>query len=117
MVQLSQWLNRNDLQEAVTKFEGARSLTYKIVVKASDYDKAINPDIWPVGVRKFNFFGGQNYKKGISRSKSQRYDSPAYMNCDSGISVKPIWGNSNGNMFAHQSLQTVPGNLWSPANR
>ena len=51
--------------DLLTKFEGARSLTYKIVVKAIDYDKAINPDIWParVGVHKFKFSGGQNNKK------------------------------------------------------
>ena len=91
-VQLSQWLNKNGLEvkscDLLTKFEGARSLTYKIVVKASDYNKAINPDIWParVGVRKFNFFGRQHNSKGISRSNSQRYDSTAYMNSDAGMS-------------------------------
>ena len=120
-VQLSQWLNKNGLEVKscdLTKFEGARSLTYKIVVKANDYDKAINPDIWParVGVWKFKFFGRQNNRKGISRSNSQRYDSTAYMNSDAGMSLKPILKNSKGNMFARQSLQTVPGNLWLPAN-
>ena len=120
-VQLSQWLNRNGLVvrscDLLTRFEGARSLTYKIVVKASDYDKAINPDIWParVGVRKFKFFGGQYNKKGISKSKSQRNESPAF-NRASNVNLKPILRNSNGNMLAHQSLQTVPGNLWLPAN-
>ena len=121
-VQLSQWLNKNGLEvkscDILTKFEGARSLTYKIAVKASDYDKAINPDIWParVGVRKFKFFGRQNNSKGISRSNSQRYDSTAYMNSDAGMRLKPILKNSKGNMFARQSLQTVPGNLWLSAN-
>ena len=38
------------------------------------------------------------------------------MNSESGMSVKPILRNSDGNMFAHQSLQTVPGNLWLPAS-
>ena len=121
-VQLSQWLNRNSLLvrscDFLTKFEGARSLTYIIVVKASEYDKAINPDIWParVDVRKYNFFGGQNNTNGISRSKSQRYDSQAHVNSDSGMSLKPILRNSNGNIFARQFLQTVPSNLWLPAN-
>ena len=39
-----------------------------------------------------------------------------HMNNDSGMSFKPILRNSNGNMFVHQSLQTVPSNFWLPAN-
>ena len=121
-IQLSQWLNRNGLEvrscDLLTKFEGARSLSYKIVVKASDHDKTINPEIWParVGMRKFKFFGGQNNKKSTTRLNSQRYDSPTYLNSNSGRHLKPILKNSNGNRFARQSLQTVPGNLWLPAN-
>ena len=38
------------------------------------------------------------------------------MNSDAGMSLKPILENSKGNMFARQSLQTVPGNLWLPVN-
>ena len=61
-VQLSQWLNKNGLEVKscdLTKFEGARSLTYIIVGKASDYDKGINPDIWPARVGVPNFFEGK----------------------------------------------------------
>ena len=63
---LKDWLHSNGLRVKscvlLTKFEGARSLTYKIIVKACDYEKATNPNIWPenIGVRKFKFFTGAN---------------------------------------------------------
>ena len=52
--QIKQWLESNDLQVKgcvlLTRFEGARSLTFRVVVKASDLEKATNPDIWPENV-------------------------------------------------------------------
>ena len=67
--QIKQWLESNGLQVKgcvlLTRFEGARSLTFRVVVKASDLEKATNPNIWPenVGVRKFKFFNGSNNRK------------------------------------------------------
>ena len=61
-VQLSNFLAGKGLHvvscDLLTKFEGARSLAYKVVVKASDLEKAQNPDTWPnkVGIRLFKFF-------------------------------------------------------------
>ena len=63
--QLATWLQSNGLQVKscilLTKYEGARSLAYKISIKSSDYDKATNPHIWPdkVGVRRYKFFDKQ----------------------------------------------------------
>ena len=39
----------------LTKFEEARSLSFKVTIKAEDFEKANNPAIWPyrVVVRKF----------------------------------------------------------------
>ena len=36
-------------------FPGARTNTFKVCIKASDYDKALKPEVWPlrVGVRLF----------------------------------------------------------------
>ena len=43
--------------ELLTNFrrEEARSFTYRIAIKAADYEKALNADVWPhrVGVRLF----------------------------------------------------------------
>ena len=41
--------------ELLTKHEEARTNTFKVTVKASEYEKAMNPEIWPyrVGVRHF----------------------------------------------------------------
>ena len=55
-------------------------------------------------------------KASRDKKKSQKYDSQAHVNSDSGISLKPILRNSNGNMLALQSLQPVPSNFWLPAN-
>ena len=39
----------------LTTFAGARTNTFKVCIKASDYDKALKPEVWPlrVGVRLF----------------------------------------------------------------
>ena len=39
----------------LTTYEQARTNTFKVSIKASDYDKAIRPEVWPlrVGVRLF----------------------------------------------------------------
>ena len=44
--------------DILTKYEGARSLSFKTTIKSCDYEKIINSDIWPVGVgiRPFKFF-------------------------------------------------------------
>ena len=41
--------------ELLTQHPEARTNTFKITIKPSDYDKAMNPDVWPyrVGVRLF----------------------------------------------------------------
>ena len=48
--------------DLLTKYEGARSLSYKIAIKSSDYEIATNPEIWPlrVGVRLFEYFNNRN---------------------------------------------------------
>ena len=72
--QLKNWLQSNGLQVKncilLTKYEGARSNTFKISIKAADYEKATNPDIWPenVGVRKFKFFDTNRNILGKSKS-------------------------------------------------
>ena len=55
----------------LTKYEGARSNTFKISIKAADYEKATNPDIWPekVGLRKFKFFDTQRNISVLGKSK------------------------------------------------
>ena len=74
--QLRNWLQSNGLQVKncilLTKYEGARSNTFKISIKAADYEKATNPDIWPekVGVRKFKFFDTQRNTNVLGKSKS-----------------------------------------------
>ena len=61
----------------LTKYEGARSHTFKISIKAADYEKATNPDIWPdkVGVRKYKFFDAQrNATSVVGKSKGSNYN-------------------------------------------
>ena len=42
----------------LTKYEGARSLAFKVKIKAIDFEKAKNVDIWPfgVGLRRYKHF-------------------------------------------------------------
>ena len=67
-LQLSHWLARKGLQvlscDLLTKYEGARSLAYKITIKSCDYEKAWNPELWPsrVGLRQYKFFDSNRQK-------------------------------------------------------
>ena len=60
----------------LTKYEGARSNTFKISIKAADYEKATNPDIWPdkVGVRRYKFFDAQRNTNVLGKSKGSNYN-------------------------------------------
>ena len=53
-LQLSRFIESKDTKilgcDILTKYEGARSLSFKITIRSCDYEKIINSDIWPVGV-------------------------------------------------------------------
>ena len=80
--QLKQWLRGNGIVvkscSLLTTFEGARSHTFKLVVKSTDYEKATNPAIWPenVGVRKFRFFGSKKRSYGNGDKNNNKKSSP-----------------------------------------
>ena len=68
-IQLSHFLEGKALHvlscDLLTKYEGAQSLSYKVMIKSCDFDKAKNPELWPyrVGVRLFKFFNARNERK------------------------------------------------------
>ena len=105
--QLSQWLKGKGLDirncECLTKFEGARSLTFKIIIRASDYEKATDPSIWParVGLRKFKFFTKRNDNRlnELHNTGNQKYpvksnSKKSYLQGDRGL-IKPPAGIVN----------------------
>ena len=49
----------------LTKYDGARSLAFKVTIKAMDFEKSKNVDIWPygVGVRRFKHFNENKVKQ------------------------------------------------------
>ena len=49
----------------LTKYDGARSLAFKVTIKAMDFEKSKNVDIWPygVGVRRFKHFNENQVKQ------------------------------------------------------
>ena len=49
----------------LTKYNGARSLTFRIMIKATDFEKAKDPDIWPyrVGLRYYKQFSNSQAKQ------------------------------------------------------
>ena len=64
-IQLTQYLMNKGLDikscDLLTKYEGSRSLAYKITIKKSDYEKATATDVWPegIGVRRYKFFSNK----------------------------------------------------------
>ena len=55
--------------DLLTKYEGARLLSFKITIRSSEYEKVTNPEMWPVGVgvRQFKFFNTRQNKNGNER--------------------------------------------------
>ena len=64
-IQLIQYLMNKGLYvkscDLLTKYEGSRSLAYKITIKKNDYEKATATDVWPAGtgVRRYKFFSNK----------------------------------------------------------
>ena len=77
-LQLSQFIQNKGIQvlgcDLLTKYAEANSLTYKITIRACDYEKATKENIWPigVGVRLFKFFNNRPEKKEINNTGLQR---------------------------------------------
>ena len=101
-VQISQYLINKGLDvkscDLLTKFQGARSLAYKITIKKSDMEKASAADMWPggVGVRKFKHFSNQR-----RNNEQKKHPNKAYP--------------KHGNKWADPSF--VPRNthsIWNP---
>ena len=71
-LELSRFLESKGLKllncDLLTKYEGARSLSFKITIRSSDYEKATNAELWPigVGVRAFKFFNNRQENNGRS---------------------------------------------------
>ena len=61
-IQLSNFMQNKGLNAIdcvlLTKYNGARSLTFNITIKATDFEKAKDPDIWPyrIGLRYYKQF-------------------------------------------------------------
>ena len=78
-LQLSRFIESKDIKilgyDILTKYEGARSISFKITIRSCDYEKITNSDIWPIGVgiRQFKFFPRTD---GKNVSDSQRNPKP-----------------------------------------
>ena len=81
-LQLSCFIENKDIKilgcDILTKYEGARSLSFKITIRSCDYEKIINSDIWPVGIgiRQFKFFPRRD---GVNVNDSQRKKRNQYL--------------------------------------
>ena len=82
-IQLSHFLQERGLNvlrcDLLTKYENARSLAYKISIRSRDYEKAQDPNIWPLrlGVRLFKYFKKRNvYTGGLEREQKREVTGP-----------------------------------------
>ena len=101
----------------LTTFEFARTHSYKVTIKASEYEKATKPEIWPyrVGVRLFKQFRNKENDKQSSwenqtRNANQSHQAQPQPQFSGQISVPSI-GIETSNRFdllasggPHQSL-------------
>ena len=120
-IQLSQWLTTKSLHvsscDLLTRYEGARSLAFKVTVRSCDYEKAISPDIWPVGigVRMFEFFQRDKNNVGRQYMMSSNETELRTPTIDDLRRLKPILRNSHENIHLNnrypQDTNTFIGNL------
>ena len=125
--QIKQWLKSNGIWvkncNLLTTFEGARSHTFKLVVKATDYEKTTNPAIWPenVGVRKFKFFrpkkgrsGGGNQDKKLNSGGPNVIVHPEHANNEN----QRQRSQHNGIGYSNTRLAEKDSNrLWNPPTK
>ena len=70
-IQLSNFMQNKGLEVIdcvlLTKYDGARSLAFKITIKTTDFEKAKDPDIWPyrVGLRLYKQFNNSQAKQRV----------------------------------------------------
>ena len=59
----------------LTKYDGARSLAFKITIKATDFEKAKDPDIWPyrVGLRYYKQFNNSQSKQRVPDDAGKKH--------------------------------------------
>ena len=120
-IQLSQCLTTKGLHvsscDLLTRYEGAQSLAFKVTVKSCDFEKAISPDIWPVGigVRMFKFFQKDKNNVGRQYMMSSNETELRTPNNDDLRRLKPILRNSHENIHLNnrypQDTNTFIGNL------
>ena len=111
--------------DLLTKYEGARSLSFKISVRSYDYEKVINPDIWPVGVgiRHFKFFARKDRDGNNNDSQSDKPKSILKKQGKVTTQDNQYHGNQidmqkqHGNRYGMQNnMHGYPGtpNIWRP---
>ena len=77
-LQLSRFMESKGLNilncDLLTKFDGARSNSFKITIRSCEYDKITNADLWPlgVGVRAFKHFNKRNQDQNRTRNANPR---------------------------------------------
>ena len=77
-IQLSNFLQDKGIDiidcQLLTKFEGARSLSFKITVKPQHFEKVKDPSLWPyrVGMRLYKHFNSGNKMNNITGTKNIR---------------------------------------------
>lgn len=118
-IQLSKFLEEKGLNivscDLLTKYEGARSLSYKITIRAYDLEKAQDASRWPerVGIRLYKVFEPNEMKDPKGRNGNVRRNTvvPRNRETKGGIRSKnPMTANSaplrNGN--GQQNMQPNP---------
>ena len=133
-IQVSQYLSNKGLDvkscDLLTKFQGARTLAYKITIKRSDLTKASAPDMWPtgVGVRRFKYFNNQRRNTNSGRKKvtfsfsNQQRKTSDYVSTDHERSriwnapSKPLIEQSHRQFGAIQNRQQAKKSLYTPPN-
>ena len=100
--------------ELITKFQGARTISFKVTIDSKDYDKSQNPQFWPyrVGIRLFRHF---REKMDWSNQSNQTLAGNT-----NGVSSQTVSGgvpanqpNSSGpiNLKTNNRLNSLPNNV------
>ena len=83
----------------LTKYDAARSLVFKITMKATDFEKATDPDIWPyrVGLRFYKQFNNSQAKQRVPD-----YAGKKHVRVNGGIlndrRTKKVWWSDTGHV-------------------
>ena len=107
-IQVSKWVEDQGIKVSdcvlLTKYEQARTLSFKVTISASNYEKSQDPSMWPYRVHVRPYRNYIRKRQAMIQTKDQRTDQISMRNTRKTLGTRNYTSanqsmNRNGNQF------------------